>query len=120
MKELVIITRPENLESIKKILDDINCGGMTLSTAMGCGTQKGMAEDDGVHEFKGFKTKINLLPKIKIEVVVDDKDVELIIAVVRDTCATGRVGDGKIFIRNMEDAVRIRTGERGAKALYYA
>lgn len=117
MKELIIITRPENLENIKSILDDINCGGMTLSTAMGCGTQKGIAEDDAVHELKGFKTKINLLPKIKIEVVVDDKDVEEIIAAVREKCATGRVGDGKIFIRDMEDAIRIRTGERGTKAL---
>lgn len=118
MKELVILIRPEKLEDVKKILDDVNCGGMTLSTAMGCGTQKGVADEDGaVNEIKGFKTTINLLPKVKVEVVVDDKDVENIIEKVRETCATGHVGDGKIFIKDVQDTVRIRTGERGVKAL---
>lgn len=117
MKELVMIIRPEKLESIKKILDDVNCGGMTISTVMGCGTQKGITDETVVNEIKGFKTTINLLPKIRIEVVVPDKKVESIIASVRETCATDHVGDGKIFIRNIEDAVRIRTGERGSKAL---
>lgn len=118
MKELVIIIRPEKLEDIKQILDDINCGGMTLSTVMGCGTQKGMDADVGVvNEIKGFKTTINLLPKIRIEVVVEDKYVEPIITAVREKCASDHVGDGKIFVRNIEDAVRIRTGEKGTKAL---
>lgn len=119
MKELVIIIRPEKLEDIKKILDEVNCGGMTLSTAMGCGTQKGVNTDEvgSTNEIKGFKTTINLLPKVKVEVVVEDKYVEKIISSVRETCATDHVGDGKIFIRNIEDAIRIRTGERGVKAL---
>lgn len=68
-------------------------------------------------EIRGFKTTINLLPKIRVEVVMEDKDVEPVITAVRDKCATDHVGDGKIFIRNVEDAVRIRTGERGLKAL---
>lgn len=119
MKELVMLIRPEKLEDIKKILDDVNCGGMTLSTVMGCGTQKGVSVDEAsvVNELKGFKTTINLLPKVKVEVVVDNKDVEKIIEKVRETCSTDHVGDGKIFIKNVEDAVRIRTGERGTKAL---
>lgn len=118
MKELIILIRPEKLEEIKQILDEINCGGMTLSTVMGCGTQKGITTEEGtVNEFKGFKTTINLLPKVKVEVVVEDSAVEGIIAKVRDTCATEHVGDGKIFIKNVEDVVRIRTGERGTKAL---
>ena len=120
MKELVMLIRPEKLEDIKKILDEINCGGMTLSTVMGCGTQKGTTDlpvDGAVNELKGFKTTINLLPKVKVEVVVEDKDVETIIEKVRETCATEHVGDGKIFIKNVEDAIRIRTGERGVKAL---
>lgn len=116
MKELVMIVRPEKLEDIKSILDEVNCGGMTLSTVMGCGTQKGTTEP-GVNEIKGFKTTINLLPKIRIEVVVEDKEVESIIMAVREKCATDHVGDGKIFIRNIEEAVRLRTGERGLKAL---
>ena len=101
MKELVILIRPKNLEKVKKILDDINCGGMTLSTAMGCGTQKGIAadEEETVNEIRGLKTTINLLPKVKVEVVVEDKDVEPIIEKLRETCVTGHVGDGKIFVR---------------------
>ena len=116
MKELIIIIRPEKLEEVKNVLDKVHCGGMTLSTAMGCGTQKGSIEGT-VNEIKGLKTTINLLPKIKVEVVVSDKDVENVIMSIRETCATDHVGDGKIFIRNIEDAIRIRTGERGVKAL---
>ena len=118
MKELEIVIRPEKLEDIKNILDEINCGGMTLSTVMGCGTQKGIATEEGsVNEFKGFKTTINLLPKVKVEVVVEDTEMERIIEKVRETCATDHVGDGKIFIKDVVDVVRIRTGEWGLKAL---
>lgn len=116
MKELVLIIRPEMLEVLKSILDEVHCGGMTISSVMGCGTQKGIVEN-GINEIKGFKMNINLLPKIRAEVVVEDDVVEDIIASVRERMATGHVGDGKIFIRNIEDAVRIRTGERSTKAL---
>jgi len=116
MKELVLIIRPEALETVKKILDENSCGGMTISSVMGCGVQRG-TQDESVNQIKGFKTNINLLPKIRVEVVVQDKIVEDIITRVRETVATGHVGDGKIFIRNIEDAVRIRTGERGNKVL---
>ncbi|MBQ0027724.1 MAG: P-II family nitrogen regulator [Lachnospiraceae bacterium] len=116
MKELIIIIRPEKLEDVKAVLDEVHCGGMTLSTAMGCGTQKGSTEGS-VNELKGLKTTINLLPKVKVEVVVEDKIVEDVIMKIRDVCATDHVGDGKIFIREVEDAIRIRTGERGVKAL---
>lgn len=115
MKEMVIIIRPEKLEILKEILDSVHCGGMTISSVMGCGTQKGFS--GGVNEIKGFKTTINLLPKIRVEVVIPDELVEILITEIRDKVATGNVGDGKIFIRNMEDAVRIRTGDRGQKAL---
>lgn len=117
MKELSMIIRPEKLEEIKKILDEINCGGMTISTVMGCGSQKGVSAETGTNEIRGFKTTINLLPKIKIEVVVKDKEVEPLIMKVRDVCASDHVGDGKIFIRNIEEVIRIRTGERGSKAI---
>lgn len=116
MKELVMIIRPEKLETVKSILDEYHCGGMTISSVMGCGTQKGSLEEV-VNEIKGLKTTINLLPKIRIEAVVADEQVEEIITQIREKVATSHVGDGKIFIRNIEDAVRIRTGERGNKAL---
>lgn len=115
MKEISMIIRPEKLEDVKEILDDINCGGMTISSVMGCGTQKGIVA--GVNEIKGMKININLLPKIRVEVVVEEKDVDPIILAVREKLATDHVGDGKIFIRNIEDVIRIRTGERGTKAI---
>ncbi|MCK9171125.1 MAG: P-II family nitrogen regulator [Treponema sp.] len=115
MKEIVMLIRPEKLEDVKDIIEKMEYGGMTISTVMGCGTQRGSLA--GVNEIKGLKTTINLLPKISVQVVVEDEDVEKIISEVRDRLATGHVGDGKIFIRAVEDAVRIRTGERGDKAL---
>ena len=116
MKELVLIIRPEMLEELKAIMDEVHCGGMTIMSVMGCGTQKGVVENR-INEIRGFKMNINLLPKIQATVVVEDDMVEPIIAEVRNRMASGHVGDGKIFIRDLEDAVRIRTGERGSKAL---
>ena len=117
MKELVIIVRPEKLETLKNLLDSTGCGGMTIESVMGCGVQKGFDEENAVNVIKGFKTNINLLPKIRVEVVVEDAIVDVLVAEIRDRMMTGHVGDGKIFVRPIEDAIRIRTGERGSKAL---
>ena len=116
MKELVFIIKPQKLETVKKILDANKCGGITVSSVMGCGNQRGFIEET-VHSIRGMDTMINLIPKIKVECVVEDKKVEKIILEVRDKVATNTVGDGKIFIKPVEDAVRIRTGERGANAI---
>ena len=116
MKEINMIIRPEKLETVKEILEEYKCGGMTISTAMGCGTQKG-STTEAVNEIKGYKTTINLLPKISVMVVVEDDVVENVIMKIREKLATDHVGDGKIFIKNVEEAIRIRTGERGNKAL---
>ncbi len=115
MKELIIIIRPEKLEKVKSILDSSNSGGMTISSVMGCGVQRGSTET--TNEIKGLKTNINLLPKIKVEVVVGDNKVEELMLKIKDEVSTGNVGDGKIFVRNIEDVMRLRTGERGNKAL---
>lgn len=117
MKELVLVIRPEKLEIVKSILDKRGCGGMTISSVMGCGAQKGLTQEEGTYEIKGFKTTINLLPKIRVEVVVSDEKIDDIIADVREKLASDHVGDGKIFVRNIEMAMRIRTGERDEKAL---
>lgn len=117
MKEMVIIVKPEKLETIKMILDEKHCGGMTISSVMGCGTQRGIIDPDAVNVIKGFKTNINLLPKIRIEAVVTDDKVEDLILAIREQVATDTVGSGKIFIRNIEEVVRIRTGEKNEKAL---
>ena len=113
MKELNIIVRSEKLEDIKKILiDEFNCGGMTVTNVLGCGGQKGFPE-----EYVGTRSHVNLLPKLNIRVVVRDEDVEAIVDKLCDTVATGRFGDGKVFISEVLDAVRIRTRERGDAAI---
>lgn len=113
MKELTIYIRSEKLEQMKKILvDKYQCGGMTVSNVMGCGNQQGFVE-----EFRGTRTNVNLLPKLKVEVVVEDRKVEEIVEDICTNLSTGLVGDGKIFVKNVEEAVRIRTGEHGDKAV---
>lgn len=114
MKEMIIIIRPEKLETVKRIIDEAGVGGISISSVMGCGTQRGMENGQEASE---IKTKINLLPKIRVEIVIRDDKVEEIITEIREYVATGHVGDGKIFVRNIEDAVRIRTSERGNRAL---
>lgn len=109
MKELSMYIRPEKLELVKKILvDQFKCGGMTVINAMGCGNQKGFNQ-----EYVGTRTNVNLLPKIQVEVVVEDDQVEPIVDVICDQVATGMVGDGRIFVKTVEDAIRIRTKEHG-------
>lgn len=116
MKELVLIIRPESLEQLKQILDELNCGGMTVTNAMGCGAQKGFSDYNGV-SLKGIKIKVNLLPKIRVSVVVPDDMVENIIDEVLSRMSDGQIGDGKIFVKDVADVIRIRTGERGIAAL---
>jgi nitrogen regulatory protein P-II 1 len=112
MKKLEIITRPDKLETLKEILDARNCTGMTISSVMGCGQQRG-----NVNEIKGMKFNINLIPKIQVNVVVLDEMVETLLIDIREKIATGHVGDGKVFISEIQDAMRIRTGERGSKVI---
>ena len=114
MKEITMYIKPEKLEVVKEVLHKRGVGGMSVMSIMGCGIQ--MGETTPV-EFKGLRTSINLIPKIKIEVVVKDELLEDIILDIRDKVATGQVGDGKLIIKNVEDVMRIRTGERGNDAI---
>lgn len=114
MKEITMYIKPEKLEVVKEILQKHGCGGMSVMSIMGCGIQLG---DTSPVEFKGLRTSINLIPKIKIEVIVKDELVEDILLDVRDKVASGQVGDGKVIIKNVEDVMRIRTGERGNDAI---
>ncbi|NTU90113.1 MAG: P-II family nitrogen regulator, partial [Actinobacteria bacterium] len=86
--------------------------GMTISQVQGCGNQHGWKE-----YFRGSEVILNVLPKIKFEIVVNDNQVDSIVELITETVRTGEVGDGKIFVSSVEDCVRIRTGERGEKAL---
>lgn len=106
--------KPEKLENVKEILQNHGCGGMSVMSIMGCGIQLG---DTSLVEFKGLRTSVNLIPKIKIEAVVRDELVEKIMFEIRDKLSTGQVGDGKVIVKNVEDVMRIRTGERGNDAI---
>jgi nitrogen regulatory protein PII len=112
MKKLEMIIRPEKLEDVKETLNQMEIYGMTVTMVSGCGHQKGRRE-----MYRGSEISINLLPKVKVETVVKDNVVDELIKKITALIQTGAVGDGKIFIYSVEDAVRIRTGERGENAL---
>lgn len=112
MKKLEIIIKPEKLEDLKNILDECRASGIMISNIMGYGNQKGYKQ-----VYRGAEYNVNLLPKVKVETVIEDSLAEDIISRVVSEINTGNYGDGKIFIHDVEDAVRIRTGERGKDAL---
>ena len=108
MKKLEIIIRPEKLEDLKAILEESNVNGLNIANIMGYGNQKGV-----VKRYRGAEYRVNLLPKIKVETVVTESLIDKIVKEIN----TGNYGDGKIFVYDVQDAVRIRTGERGQEAL---
>ncbi len=112
MKKLEIIIKPEKLEDLKGILEDCKANGIMISNIMGYGNQKGYKQ-----RYRGTEYTVNLLPKVKVETVVSSESAEAIIDRVVHEITTGNYGDGKIFIYDVQDAVRIRTGERGESAL---
>lgn len=112
MTKIDIITRPGKLEELKEALNAIGVTGMTVSQVFGCGLQKGHTEI-----YRGKEYNINLLAGIKIEIVVCEVPVDKVVATAKTICSTGKIGDGKIFIYPIENAVRIRTGEEGPAAI---
>ncbi|MCF0155792.1 MAG: P-II family nitrogen regulator [Veillonella sp.] len=112
MKKVDIICRPEQLEDLKEALNAIGVEGMTVSQVYGCGLQKGHTE-----VYRGQSYQVNLVPKVKVETVVCEVPVDLVMDTARKTLCTGTVGDGKIFVFDVEDCMRIRTGTRGERAV---
>ncbi len=112
MKKIEMIIRPDRAEYVKNVLDEVGAGGVTVTSVMGYGAQKGSLD-----KYRGSDVPNNLLHKIKIEVVAADDMVESIVEKVCEEIKTGAVGDGKLFIIPIDDAVRVRTGERGDVAL---
>ena len=112
MKKVEAIIKPFKLDEVKDALVEIGIGGMTVTEVRGFGQQKGHTEI-----YRGTEYVIDFLPKVKIEVIVRDEDVEKVVETIMKTAHTGRVGDGKIFIIPVEDVIRIRTGERGEQAI---
>ena len=112
MKSIVAIVRQEKFEDVKRALVEVGCVVMTVSEVKGRGSQKGVRES-----YRGSSYCIDLLPKTRVEVVVKDEGVDLIVDAIRKGAHTGHIGDGKIFIYPIENVIRIRTGDEGDSAV---
>ncbi len=112
MKKIEAIVKPSKLQEVKEALSAAGCPGLTVTEVKGFGRQKGHTEI-----YRGAEYVVEFQPKVKIEVVVDDDHLEKAVKAILDTAATGNIGDGKIFVLPVEEAVRIRTGESGSAAL---
>jgi nitrogen regulatory protein P-II 1 len=112
MKKVEAIVRPHLLEAVKNALQEAGVVGMTVSEVKGFGRQKGHTET-----YRGSEYKVEFVPKVKIEVAVQDDVTDKVIAAVISTARTGKFGDGKVFVTPLQEVVRIRTGERGEQAL---
>jgi nitrogen regulatory protein P-II 1 len=112
MKKVEAIIRPEKLEEVRESLDAKGFHGMTVTDVKGRGIQKGVTLEWRVGQYK-----VEFLPKIKLEVVVQEKDAQDVAKIICDVCGTGNIGDGKIFISSIDEVVRIRTGQKGTPAI---
>lgn len=115
MKMMVAIVRHERLQEVQDVLDECGVSGVTLTEVKGCGAQRGYTE-----RYRGTTVNISLLPRLKIEAVMRSEIVDTVTERVASAARTGEVGDGKIFILDVEEAVRIRTGERGPETVQHA
>jgi nitrogen regulatory protein P-II 1 len=112
MKKIEAVIKPFKLDEVKDALHEVGLQGITVVEAKGFGRQKGHTE-----LYRGAEYVVDFLPKVKIEVVCDDDVVERAVEAIVNAARTGRIGDGKIFVSNVEEVVRIRTGERGQDAI---
>ena len=112
MKLITAIVKPFRLDDVKEALKSADVAGITVSEVQGFGRQAGHTE-----VYRGAEYDIALVPKIRIEIVVEDADAEDVVGIVVKTAQTGRIGDGKIFVSNIEEVIRIRTGETGIDAV---
>lgn len=112
MKKVEAIIKPFKLEDVKDALNEIGIKGITVTEVRGFGRQKGHTEI-----YRGAEYVVDFLPKIKVEVVVEAEMVPKVVETIMDVARTGKIGDGKIFVTSVEEAIRIRTGERGINAL---
>ncbi len=112
MKRVEAIIKPFKLEDVKDALAEIGIEGMTVSEVKGYGRQKGHSE-----LYRGAEYVVDFLPKIKMEMIVDEKDVEQVINAIVEAARTGKIGDGKIFVSDIEKIIRIRTGETDVEAI---
>ena len=112
MKKIEAIIKPFKLDEVKEALQQAGIQGMTVSEVKGFGRQKGHTE-----LYRGAEYVVDFLPKIKMEIIVDDPDVQKVVDAIQKAAKTGRIGDGKIFVTSVEEVIRIRTGETGKSAI---
>ena len=112
MKKIEAIVKPFKLDEVREALSDMGVTGLTVSEVKGFGRQKGHTE-----LYRGAEYVVDFLPKVKLEVVVEDSLAERVVEAIAQAAQTGRIGDGKIFVSTIEEALRIRTGERGSDAI---
>jgi nitrogen regulatory protein P-II 1 len=112
LKKVEAIVKPFKLEDVKDALAAVGVKGMTVSEVKGFGRQRGHREI-----YRGAEYEVDFVPKVKIEVVVEDEQAPMVVETIAKAARTGKIGDGKIFVSTVEEVVRIRTGERGADAL---
>jgi nitrogen regulatory protein P-II 1 len=112
MKKIEAVIKPFKLDDVKEALNEIGIQGMTVSEVKGYGRQKGHKEI-----YRGAEYVVDFIPKIKIEIVVDDDRSDQVVAKIRDAANTNKIGDGKIFVLPVEEAIRVRTGETGSDAI---
>jgi nitrogen regulatory protein P-II 1 len=112
MKKIEAIIRPEMLQPVQDALDELGVSGLTVTEVMGCGRQKGYTE-----QYRGSRANISLLPKIKVESVVAGEVVDRAVDAIVSAAYTGETGDGRVFVYDVEQSVRIRTGERGEETV---
>ena len=112
MKRIIAIVMTEKLEPLKEALFKVDISGMTITQVMGCGNQHGWSE-----YYRGTEVLLNMVPKVRFELVVNDDRTQEIVDLICGTARTGEVGDGKVFVSAVEEVVRIRTGERGTSAI---
>ena len=112
MKIITAVIRPHRLQGVKEALSDAGVVGLTVTDVRGAGRQKGQVE-----RYRGSEYSMDLIPKIKVEVAIEDDQAETVIQAIRNAAYTGEIGDGKIFVTSLEDSMRIRTGDRGESSL---
>lgn len=112
MRKVEAIIKPFKLDEVKEALNEVGIQGITVSEVKGFGRQKGHTE-----LYRGAEYVVDFIPKIKMEIIVGDEQVEQVVTTIEEAAKTGRIGDGKIFVTPIDEVVRIRTGERGADAV---
>jgi nitrogen regulatory protein P-II 2 len=112
MKLITAIIKPFKLDDVREAISDIGVDGLTVTEVKGFGRQKGHTE-----LYRGAEYQVDFLPKVKLEIAVNDDQVDRLVEVITENAKTGKIGDGKVFVYNLEQAVRIRTGEADSEAL---